>query len=150
MYFGEHERTVDYKGRLSLPGHLVVAGADADWSRVMILKGEAGCLYVYDLLTWKAVLDEAYRSMDDDEARLFMHRAMGDAQLSDVDNMKRITIPSLLLGHAGIEKKVVIVGMFNRLELWEPATWGAYVAALGEVEVPTIADLSRARIREVS
>jgi MraZ protein len=150
MNFGEHERTVDYKGRLSLPGHVLVAGDDVDWSRVMVLKGESPCLYVYDLTTWKAVLDEAYRSMDDDEARLFMHRALAGAQLSDVDNMKRITIPAALLGHAGIEKKAVVVGMFNRLELWDPETWAAYVEALGEVEVPTISDLSRVRIREVS
>jgi MraZ protein len=150
MYFGEHERTVDYKGRLSLPGHLLVASGDSDWSRVMILKGESACLYVYDLTTWNTVLDEAYRSMDDDEARLFMHRALSDAHLSDVDTMKRITIPAPLLCHAHIEKRAVVVGMFNRLEVWDPETWGTFVDSLDEVELPTIADLSRARIREVS
>ena len=95
-------------------------------------------------------MDEAYRSMDDDESRLFMHRALADAQLSDVDNLKRITIPATLLGHAGIEKRAVVVGMFNRLELWDPAAWKEYLEGLEDVEVPSIADLSRARIREFS
>jgi MraZ protein len=116
----------------------------------MVVKGEEACLYAYDLGTWKAVLDEAYRSMDDDESRIFMHRALSDAHLSDVDNLKRISVPSALLQYAGIDRKTVIVGMFSRLELWDPDTWRQYLAALEDVSVPSIADLSRARIREVS
>ncbi|HEX6507008.1 MAG TPA: hypothetical protein VF221_05180 [Chloroflexota bacterium] len=150
MNFGEYERTVDYKGRITVPAHLLVGSDDADWSRAMILKSEQACLYLYDLQTWKAVLDEAYRSMDDDESRLFMHRALSDAQLSDVDNLKRITVAAPLLEHAGIEKRAIIVGMFNRLELWNPETWHAYLETLDDVPVPTISDLSRARIRQVS
>lgn len=150
MYFGEYERTVDYKGRMTVPSHLLESGPEVDWNKVMLLKGEPRCLYIYDLETWKAVLNEAYGSMDDDEARLFMHRALADAQLSDVDNLKRITVPAVLLAHAGIEKRAVIVGMFNRLELWDPEIWKEYVDGLEEVQIPTISDLSRARIREVS
>ncbi len=150
MYFGEYERTVDYKGRITVPPHLLTSSEEADWSKVMVLKAEPASLYVYDLRTWKAVLDEAYRSMDDDESRLFMHRALADAHLSDVDNLKRITVPAPLLSHAGIEKRAVIVGMFNRLELWNPEAWQTYLSTLEEVPIPSIADLSRARIRQVS
>jgi transcriptional regulator MraZ len=150
VYFGEYERTVDYKGRLTVPSHLLVASEDTDWSKVMVLKAEPECLYVYDLETWKAVLDEAYRSMDDDESRLFMHRALSDAQLSDVDNLKRITISAPLLEHAHVEKRAIVVGMFNRLEVWNPEVWLSYLETLEEVPVPSISDLSRARIREVS
>jgi MraZ protein len=67
-----------------------------------------------------------------------------------VDNLKRITIPAPLLAHAGIDKRVVLVGMFSRLELWEPQAWKTYVEGMQEVPVPSIADLSRARIRQVS
>ena len=150
MNFGEYERTVDYKGRLTLPAHLLAPGDDVDWSQIMVLKAEPPSLYVYDFKTWRAVLDEAYRSMDDDEGRLFMHRTLSDAYLSDVDNLKRITIPQSLLEHAAIEKRVVIVGMFNRLELWSPEGWQAYLESMEDVQVPSIADLSRARIRSVS
>lgn len=150
MIFGEYERTVDYKGRMTIPSHLLESTEDADWSRVMVVRGDAGCLYVYDLRTWKAVLDEAYKSMDDDESRLFMHRALQDANLSEVDNLKRISVPAPLLQHAGIEKRTIVVGMFNRLELWDPARWQEYLESMEDVPVPSIADLSRARIRQVS
>jgi MraZ protein len=150
VYFGEYERTVDYKGRLTVPAHLLVPSDDADWSKVMVLKADPECLYIYDLQTWKAVLDEAYRSMDDDESRVFMHRALGDAQLSDVDNLKRITISAPLMQHAHLDKRAMVVGMFNRLEVWNPERWQDYLDSLSEVPVPSISDLSRARIREVS
>ncbi|MGH2448528.1 MAG: division/cell wall cluster transcriptional repressor MraZ [Chloroflexota bacterium] len=149
LYFGEYERTVDYKGRVALPGN-AMAAPDADWSRVMLVKGDLGCIFVYDLATWTVVLDEAYGSMDDDESRLFMHRSLSHAQLVDLDNLKRITVPAALLEHAQIEKRAVVVGMFNRLELWQPERWQYYLETMAEVEIPGIADLSRARIREVS
>lgn len=151
MYFGEYERTVDYKGRLTVPAHLLVAAEAGDWGRVMVLSGEPQCLYVYDLETWRTVLEKARESMaDDDEGRLFMHRRLSDAQLSDVDNLKRITLPAPLLERAGIDKKAVVLGMFDRLEIWSPDIWAAYVESLGEVPVPSLSDLARARIRQVS
>lgn len=150
MFFGEYERTVDYKGRLTIPAHLVGTEEDVDWTRVMVIKADPPCLYLYDLQTWKAVLNEAYASMDDDELRLFMHRSLSDAQLSELDNLKRLTIPAQLLEHAGIEKRTVIVGMGNRLEVWAPAVWHTYLDTMEDVQIPSISDLSRARIREVS
>jgi MraZ protein len=150
VYFGEYERTVDYKGRLTVPGHLLVSSDDADWTRAMLLKADGPCLYVYDVTTWQAVLNEAYGSMDDDEGRLFMHRALSDAHLTDVDNLKRLTVPAPLLEHAGVDKRAVIVGLFNRLEVWHPETWQQYLERLEDVPVPSVSDLSRARIRQVS
>jgi len=150
VYFGEYERTVDAKGRITVPAHMLVSGDDVNWSSVMVVKGDPGCLFLYDLATWKSVLNEAYASLADDESRVFMHRALSDAHLSDIDNLKRITIPAALLSHARIEKKAVIVGMFNRLEIWSPETWQEYVDTMEDVEIPSIADLSRARIRNVS
>lgn len=150
MYFGEYERTVDQKGRFAVPAHMLTAAEGVDWSRVMIIKAPGPCLYLYDLETWKVVLDAARGSMDEDESRLFMHRVLAEAQLSEVDALKRVTIPSALLHHAHIDRKSIVVGMFNHLELWDPAVWREYLDSMEDIEVPTIADLSRTRIREVS
>jgi MraZ protein len=79
-----------------------------------------------------------------------MHRALADAQVVDVDNLKRITIPAPLLEHAGIEKRAMVIGMFNRLEVWSPEVWLEHLESMSDVPVPSIADLSRARIRQVS
>ena len=150
MHFGEYERTVDYKGRLSIPGHLLAPGDDVDWGKAVLLKADPPCLYMYDHLSWKMLLQAAYNNMDDDEGRLFMHRALSDASTIEIDNLKRVTIPTALLAHASIEKRVVVVGMFNRLELWEPDAWQSHIKSLEDVQLPSLEDLSRIRIREVS
>jgi MraZ protein len=150
MYFGEYERTVDQKGRVTVPGHLLTASPDADWSRVTLVRADPPCLFLYDLRTWQAVLDAAHRSLDDDDGRVFMHRILADAHVAEIDSLNRVTVPGPLLAHASIGKRAIVVGMFNRLEIWDSAHWQQYLAGLDDVEVPSIADLSRARIREVS
>jgi len=116
----------------------------------MVVKSPPPCLLLYDLETWNAVLGRAAQTMDDDDGRVFMHRVVADAHPSELDALKRMTIPSPLLAHARIDKRATIVGMFNHLELWNPETWSQYLESLDEVEVPSISELSRARIREVS
>ena len=150
MYFGEYERTIDQKGRFVVPPHMLTAAEGVDWSRVMITKAPGPCLFLYDLKTWRSLLQAAESSMEEDERRLFMHRILADAHLSEVDALKRITIPATLLQHAGIERKAVVVGMFNRLELWEPGAWHEYIDSREDIEVPSIEELSRSLIREVS
>jgi MraZ protein len=150
LFSGEHPRTIDQKGRLTLPSSILESDVDRDWSRVTVIKGDVQCLYVYDLQTFNELLGEAQRNMDDDDGRLFMHRTLRDSQVAEVDAMKRITLPAALLKHAGIERQAVVLGMFSRLEVWEPEAWKAYLESMSDVEVPSISDLSRARIREVS
>ena len=150
MYFGEYERTIDQKGRFVVPPHMLLAAEGVDWSRVMVIKAPGPCLFLHDLTSWTALLHAAERSMEEDERRLFMHRILADAHLSEVDALKRITIPAALLQHAGIERKAVVVGMFNRLELWEPGLWREYLDSRKDIDVPSIEDLSRSLIREVS
>jgi len=150
MFFGEYERTVDAKGRLTIPAHLAAARAEADWSKVVIVKGEGPCLFLFDTHTWQTVLGTAFNAFDDEDARLFMHRNLPDAQLSELDALNRVTIPTALLAHAGIEKRVTLIGLFNRVELWDPEAWKSYVESRQDVDVPSIAEVSRASIREVS
>lgn len=151
MLSGEFERTVDYKGRLTLPTGLLLASPETDWSKAQILKGnDRPCLHLYDLGTWRSILREAHAAMDDDEGRIFMHRILSDAHLSEVDAMKRVTISAPLLEYARLEKRAVVVGMFQRIEVWSPEVWNDYLRDAEEIEVPSISDLSRARIREVS
>jgi MraZ protein len=145
VFSGEYERTVDAKGRLTVPSHLLTTSSDeAEWSRVMVVKSESPpCLYVYDVKSWDGILERAYREMDLDDYRLFTHRILAEAQLSDVDSVKRITIPAALLTHARIEKQAIILGVADHTEVWGPDPWNAYLAENKDIEVPSIADLSR-------
>jgi MraZ protein len=149
VFFGKNERTVDYKGRLTIPTHLLTASDESDWSRLVVVKADPPCLYVYDFAGWRTILGAARETLDDDEQRLFMQK-LEDSHVTEIDSLKRITIPSTLLAHAAIDKRVVVVGLLSRLELWNPDSWEKHLGGLQDVEIPTIEDLSRARIHEVS
>ena len=44
------------------------------------------------------------------------------------DKTGRITIPANLREYAGLDRDVVVVGVDTRFEIWDSATWDAYVA----------------------
>jgi len=48
----------------------------------------------------------------------------------EFDGLGRILIPDYLKKYAGLEKSVVVAGLFNRLELWDAKRWDAYKANL--------------------
>ena len=51
--------------------------------------------------------------------RLFFTSAV-DAEL---DKQGRVVIPASLLQTAGIEREVVVAGVYDHLEIWDRAAW---------------------------
>jgi division/cell wall cluster transcriptional repressor MraZ len=163
LYYGNHERKLDYKGRLGIPEDLTALGDS--WSRAVLVRATDGladeppypCLFLYDVARWNELLQAAplEQNMDANEERLFMHKVVADAATVDVDAMKRLTIPERLLGHADLKKQesVRIMGMFNHVEIWNPDIYDTYMGILEglDVPVPSLFDLARrAAVRAVS
>lgn len=162
MFYGQHERKLDYKGRLGIPEELLTAGGE-EWRRAVVIKdsselpGPEGKLpsfmSLFDLETWRELLQSAHGNMDADEARLFMDRVVGEASTVDVDSSKRVTLPERLLQYANIERQAMVrvVGAFDHIEVWNPLIHVAHLEALDKegVRIRSIADLARGRIREV-
>ena len=44
----------------------------------------------------------------------------------NLDNLGRILIPDYLKKYAFLKKKVIIAGVFNRIEIWDEKKWGEY------------------------
>ena len=43
-----------------------------------------------------------------------------------LDALGRILIPDYLKNYAGLTKKVVIAGLYNRVEIWDEEKWNTY------------------------
>jgi DNA-binding transcriptional regulator/RsmH inhibitor MraZ len=167
IFYGIHDRKLDYKGRLGIPDDLLTA-SDVEWRRAVLIRDssplpdEAGAaphfVSIFDMSSWEELLGVAQGRMDADESRLFMHQVVGDAATVDVDGSSRITVPERLLQYAKIERQagVKVVGAFNHIELWNPEAYGGHVAALEKegVQIRSIGDLvaelARGHIRAVS
>jgi MraZ protein len=53
--------------------------------------------------------------------RSFVRSVTRYATSVQYDGQGRIQIPESLLGYSGIKKEVAVIGMINKIELWDPA-----------------------------
>jgi MraZ protein len=123
MLIGEYRHTIDVKKRLSLP----VKFRKELGKRMIITNGFDKCLFVYPEKEWSRVL-EKYKnlSIGQAEARDLNRFLLGGAVNAEVDGLGRVLIPDFLKGFARLENKVALVGLNDRVEIWDEKTWDAY------------------------
>jgi MraZ protein len=126
---GEYEHTLDEKGRFLLPSAFREQ-LQLEGNGVVFLKGPEQSVWIYSLQEWGAVLERTKAKLDEDQSRLFMHFVVSEAGTSDVDKAGRILIPGRLRKLVPVEEdqEVVLVGLYSRLELWNPTEWRRYLA----------------------
>ena len=79
---------------------------------------------------WVKVLERTKAKLDEDQSRLFMHFVVSEAGTSDVDKAGRVLIPGRLRKVVQVdeEQEIVLVGLYHRMEVWNPAEWRRYVS----------------------
>ena len=115
MFMSEYNHTLDTKGRLIIPAKFrEVLGEE-----FVISKGMDGCLFVYANDDWNA-FEQKLTSLPliNKEARQFARFFLAGAATVEVDKQGRILLPANLREYAGIDKEVVSVGVFSRVEIW--------------------------------
>ena len=120
MFMGEYNHTVDTKGRLIVPSKFREQLGD----EFVVTKGLDGCLFVYSKSEWENI-EEKFRNvpLTTKDARKFARFFFAGAASCEVDKQGRILLPVVLREYAGIEKNVVSVGVFNRVEIWDTDKW---------------------------
>ena len=120
MFMGEYNHTVDTKGRLIVPSKFREQLGD----EFVVTKGLDGCLFVYSKSEWENI-EEKFRNvpLTTKDARKFARFFFAGAASCEVDKQGRILLPVVLREYAGIEKDVVSVGVFNRVEIWDKDKW---------------------------
>ena len=129
MFAGEYLCKVDEKGRFIVPSP-IREQIEADGQTVMFLKGPEQSLLIYSTKEWEKVLERAKTSLDEDQSRLFMHSVVSEAGSSDIDKTGRILIPGRLrkLVPVDEDQEIILVGLYHRMEIWNPSDWRRYIA----------------------
>jgi MraZ protein len=129
MFAGEYLCKVDEKGRFIVPSP-IREQIEADGQTVMFLKGPEQSLLIYSMKEWEKVLERARTSLDEDQSRLFMHSVVSEAGSSDIDKTGRILIPGRLrkLVPVDEDQEIILVGLYHRMEVWNPSEWRRYLA----------------------
>ncbi len=135
MFAGEFRCKLDDKGRFFIPSsirELLDKGKPDQTKSVMFVRGQTECLWLYALQDWEHKLARARETLDDDQSRLFMHFIVSETMGSEIDRSGRICVPRRLRELSGIEEEIVVIGMYDRLELWSLEEWNSYLARMEE------------------
>ncbi len=123
MFIGEYQHNLDEKGRLSVPKKFRATLR----SGVVLTKGLDNCLFLYTKVEWKKLAEKiASLPFSQANSRAFARLMLAGAMDLSLDKQGRITIPDYLRNFANLKKEVVVVGLYNRLELWSKDKWEKY------------------------
>ncbi|MBV7435190.1 division/cell wall cluster transcriptional repressor MraZ [Cardiobacteriaceae bacterium TAE3-ERU3] len=124
MFLGTFPISLDSKGRLSIPAKLRDFFAEESDNTLVITADVEKNLLVYTLDQWEKVVPQlvALPSFNA-RARSIKRLYMGYANDCNIDASGRVLIPPALREYAGLDKKVMLVGMGNKFELWDKARW---------------------------
>ncbi len=125
---GSYTYSVDNKGRVNLPAKLrKYVSPDAN-DTFVATRGFEQCLFLYPLDEWNS-LEQSIRSLSpsDPKHRFFTRTLLQWAAESQLDGQFRVTIPKELLQFASIENEVLIVGVLERIEIWNPKVYQEYL-----------------------
>lgn len=129
MLIGEYIHTLDPKKRLSLPAKF----RKEVGKKVVITAGLDNCLFVYPLGAWKEHSKKIGElSMGQSDSRSFARHFLGRATETDVDTNGRVLISDSLKKEANLKEKVAIIGMYDRIEIWNERAWHTYKDGVGK------------------
>jgi MraZ protein len=123
MFTGEFQHTLDVKGRVIIPSRL----RDGLGDRFVVTRGLDHCLFVYPPAEWSR-LEQKLKQLPftKSDSRAFMRLFFSGAMEVEADKQGRVLIPQNLRDYAGIEKDVMIIGVSNRVEIWNEKSWKDY------------------------
>lgn len=125
MFRGATLVNLDSKGRLSVPMRYRDLLNDASSGQmVCTIDIHHPCLLLYTLSEWVIIEQKLSRlsSMNPAERRV-QRLLLGHASECQMDSAGRLLLAPVLRQHAGLTKQVMLVGQFNKFELWDEATW---------------------------
>ena len=121
VFFGETAINLDAKGRLAIPIRYRDSIQEQCGGQLVLTYSafDSGALYVYPEKEWERVRDDVMGlSTFNPGHRSLQRKLVGSASAVEPDGNGRIQLPQTLRQVAGLEKRVVLLGIGNRFEIW--------------------------------
>ncbi|NCF43577.1 MAG: division/cell wall cluster transcriptional repressor MraZ [Proteobacteria bacterium] len=125
MFRGINSISMDAKGRMALPARYRETVMVASAGRLVVtIDMRESCLLVYPLSEWEVVQAklEGLSNMNA-QARLLQRLLIGHATDLELDSAGRLLLPTMLREYASLQKKLVLVGQGNKIEVWSADHW---------------------------
>ena len=126
MFRGEYAHNIDPKGRLIIPAKF----REDLGENFVVTKEPGGGLAIYPEAGWRA-FEEKLSSLPRSKAKMVRFFS-GSAVDTGLDKQGRVLLSPALKEYAGLEKEVVLVGVLDRVEIWDKSKWEENNAAAEE------------------
>ena len=124
MFYGEYEHSLDTKGRVILPSKFREVAKTNFIEKFYVTRGLDNCLFVFSDEEWKSQ-EAKFKSLPFTklQSRKFNRLFFAGAQEVIIDKQGRLLVPKYLKDFAKIRKDVMIIGVSNRIEIWDIGKW---------------------------
>ena len=120
-FTGEFSYTVDAKGRVNIPSKFRKVLSVDNEDTFVITRGMDPCVWVYPIVVWQNIENEL-KNLSSLSAinRTFVRNTVRYATPLTYDGQGRIQLTNNLINYAELGKKTLIIGMVNKIEIWNP------------------------------
>jgi len=129
MFMGEYHPSMDEKGRVAIPVKLRKAfGENSVISKLVITHGFDKCIMAFREEDWKEFVEEklVVLSQADPKNRMRVRFLLGGACECELDKQGRVVIPAYLQDYGELDREIVILGLYDRVEIWSEEVYERY------------------------
>ena len=121
-FTGEYKYSLDNKGRINIPSKFRSALSKLSNENFVITKGMDSCIVAYPLEEWQIRVESGLRELSSTSSknRKLVRSITRFANTVKLDAQGRIQITPNLKEYANLEKEVIIIGVVNKIEIWNP------------------------------
>ena len=124
FFTSEFESKLDTKGRLVLPARIKAQLPSGEGNELVIRRGFEPCLIIYPMVEFKKVFSKiSGLSEFNEEYRKLQRNFFSGTATVELDSNGRFVIPRNMLSYAQLEKDLTLVGMGNKVEVWNPSIY---------------------------
>lgn len=129
MFYGEYQHGIDRKGRLILPARFRDVAKENGVERFFLTRGLDKCIFMFGEGEW-SLQEQKFRSLSftKQEARSFNRMFFSGAVEIVPDRQGRFILPQYLKDYADIKRDTIIIGISNRIEIWNTDAWREFFA----------------------
>ncbi len=123
MFIGEYKHSLDDKGRIAIPKKFrksLTKGA-------VVTRGLDTSLFLFPKEEWDKLAEKlASLPLGQSNSRAFARLMLAGAMDVSMDKQGRVVLPEYLRTYATLNKKTIVAGLYNRIEIWDETKWRAY------------------------
>jgi MraZ protein len=122
-FTGEYDFVIDSKKRINVPSIFRKQLSSSDKNTFVITRGIDSCIWVYPMGEWEKIKQELNQlSSLSKTNRTFLRNHLRHAKIVTADDQGRLILTKSLIEYAAILKDITIIGVLNKIEIWDTKT----------------------------